>query len=412
MPVISVRIPQLGEGLQEARLVELLKKPGDTIKRDDPIYVMETDKAVSEVESPYDGTLVEWVAEPNSVLPIGTEIAKMEVAEGVEEIAAGHGPTHAADSPSSLPQAVAAAPVPISTTPQVAAANPATTSSRTRIPIPPRTRKYLREKGLLDKADQIPAAGKKLMPADVDRYIEDPAEALRIAAGGGEGFDVAELSASQQTLNYRMQRGVQNCVAATISVEVDWTALFEARQQTRETGGETSFAMLLACVTEAMKTHAGFRSSLSPDGKIVKTYHHVNLGVAVAIPGDLLRTAVVRDADKLPRHEFFEQLQQQIELVRDGADQIDGSTTVTVSNIGSAKVSWGIPVVVPPAGATLAVGAIYDRPIPTTDGFAFVKTATLTMTFDHRVINGVGAANFLNEVKQLAEAYALETSQV
>jgi pyruvate dehydrogenase E2 component (dihydrolipoamide acetyltransferase) len=134
--------------------------------------------------------------------------------------------------------------------------------------------------------------------------------------------------------------------------------------------------------------------------------------VAVAIPGDLLRTAVVRDADKLPRHEFFEQLQQQIELVRDGADQIDGSTTVTVSNIGSAKVSWGIPVVVPPAVATLAVGAIYDRPIPTTDGFAFVKTATLTMTFDHRVINGVGAANFLNEVKQLAEAYALETSQV
>ena len=406
MSVISVRIPQLGEGLQEARLVEFLKQPGDQIKRDEPIYVMETDKAVSEVESPYDGKLIEWVAEVNSVLPISTEIARMEVAEGVEEVPAGHGPTH--EMPAQVPPVTRSDASQTASDGSTSVERAVTERVASQVPIPPRTRKYLREKGLLDQAHLIPAAGKKLMPDDVDRYMENPEEALRLAAGGGEGFDVAELPATQQTLNYRMQRGVQSVVAATISIEVDWSALAAARNQTRDTTGETAFAMLLWCVTQAMKEHAGFRSSLSADGKMLKTYHHVNLGVAVAIPGDLLRTAVVRDADTLSREGFFGQLSERIEEVRDGADQIDASTTVTVSNIGSANVTWGVPVVVPPAVATLAVGSVFDKPIPDGEGFKFCKTAVLTLTFDHRVINGVGAANFLNDVRNLVENYQLQ----
>ncbi|MGL1659482.1 biotin/lipoyl-containing protein, partial [Vibrio parahaemolyticus] len=70
----------------------VLKKPGDTIKRDEHIYQMETDKAVMDVESPYEGTLVSWSADVDTILPIGGEVAKMEVAEGVEEMSAGHGP--------------------------------------------------------------------------------------------------------------------------------------------------------------------------------------------------------------------------------------------------------------------------------------------------------------------------------
>jgi pyruvate/2-oxoglutarate dehydrogenase complex dihydrolipoamide acyltransferase (E2) component len=90
MPIISIRIPQLGEGLQEALLVELLKQPGDTVARDEPIYVMETDKASTDVESPYGGTLIEWVVEPGTVLAIGAEVARIEVPEGIQETSAGH----------------------------------------------------------------------------------------------------------------------------------------------------------------------------------------------------------------------------------------------------------------------------------------------------------------------------------
>ena len=90
MPIISVRIPQIGEGLQEARLVAVLKQPGDHVKRDEPIYQMETDKAVMDVESPYEGVLVEWLGNPDDVLAIGAEVARMDVAGAVEETPA-HG---------------------------------------------------------------------------------------------------------------------------------------------------------------------------------------------------------------------------------------------------------------------------------------------------------------------------------
>src|SRR5688500_13354890 len=153
MPVISVRIPQMGEGLQEARLVGFLKNPGDTVRRDDPLYQMETDKAVMDVESPYDGKLVEWTAEEGKVLPIGSEIAKMEVADGVREMAAGHGPAL-------KPVAEQAA----ATLQEQAVVKEGPPRNAT---VPPRTRRLLKEKGLLDQAHLIPSRGDKLRPEDV-----------------------------------------------------------------------------------------------------------------------------------------------------------------------------------------------------------------------------------------------------
>src|SRR3954471_16328629 len=99
MPTVAVRIPQIGEGLQEARLVAVLKQPGEAVKRDEPIYQMETDKAVMDVESPYEGTLVEWLAEVDTILPIGGAVANMNVADGVSEVGGGHGPAPTAEAP-------------------------------------------------------------------------------------------------------------------------------------------------------------------------------------------------------------------------------------------------------------------------------------------------------------------------
>lgn len=391
MPVISIRIPQLGEGLQEALLVEFLKQPGDTIKRDDPIYVMETDKATTDVECPYDGTLVEWTVEPGTALEIGAEIGRMEVAEGVKEMPAGHGPAE-----TSAPEPVA---------PSTSAATATKKAVRSgKVMIPPKTRKYLKEKGLLDVADQIPASGSKLMPDDIDAYL---------ATGGGgaevdsESYDVVSLPMSQITLNYRLVRGTQVCVPVTVMNEMDWSAIGEARAKVRESGGPTGFAMACWCVVQALKKHDKFRSALSADGKSLKVFHHVNLGVAVALPGDEMVTAVVRDADKLDAEAFYTQLGQQIETARDGKDQADGATTITVSNIGKAGMRSGIPAIVAPAVATLALGETYNQPVPDGDSFRFRPTITATMSFDHRIANGVGAANFMNDVKNEIESFSI-----
>lgn len=409
MPVISVRIPQLGEGLQEALLVDFLKKPGDMVKRDEPIYVMETDKATTDVESPYEGRLVEWTVETGSVLAIGTEIARMEVAEGVREMAAGHGPPgdHQATTTSARP---AAAP------PETESAKPAAGSAvrRAAVAIPPRTRQYLKEKGLLDQADQIPAAGSKLMPDDVDRYLASrsaapaaTAPAATEAASSSADFEQVALPQSQIVLNYRLSRGTQVCVPVTVMNEISWRALESARHSVRDLGGPTGFAMACWCTVQAMKKHNKFRSTMSADGKSLRVYRRINLGVAVALPGDEMVTAVIRNADQLNQSQFFEAYKRQVETARNGKDQADESTTITISNIGKAGMRIGIAAIVAPAVATLAFGEVYSHPLPVQNGFVFEPMVVATLSFDHRIVNGVGAANFMNDIKREIEGFRL-----
>lgn len=398
MPIIPILIPQLGEGLQEALLVEFLKKPGDVIRRDDPIYIMETDKATTDVESPYDGVLVEWTVAPGSVLAIGTEIAKMEVAEGTQVMSAGHGP--AVDESSMASPGL-----------ESDAGDEDEASARetdTGVKIPPRTRKYLKEKGLLAVAQKIPAVGNKLMPEDVDRFIASGGvEAMSIPSVDSENYAVVPLSRHQLTLNYRMTRSAQQTIPVTVQTDVNWTAIEAARAATRQSGGPTSFVMSLWCVIEALKQHPKLRSSLASDGKHLNQYKHTNLGIAVSLPDDVLVTAVVRDADTLSQQDFFAACARQIELVRNGKDQADQSTTLTVSNIGKAGMRMGIPAIVAPAVATLALGEAYWQPVPSGDGYKFQSSVTFTLTFDHRILNGVGAANFMNDLKHLCETFQL-----
>jgi pyruvate dehydrogenase E2 component (dihydrolipoamide acetyltransferase) len=402
MPIIPILIPQLGEGLQEALLVEFLKKPGDKVRRDEPIYVMETDKATTDVESPYDGTLVEWTVETGSVLAIGTEIAKMEVAEGTQLMTAGHGPS---SDETELPEVSVA-----SEDGDEEDSRGSARETEAGVKIPPRTRKYLKDKGLLAVAEKIPAVGNKLMPEDVDRFIASGGvEAMSIPGVDSEKYDVVPLSRHQLTLNYRMTRSAQQTIPVTVQTEVNWTAIEAARAETRQAGGPTSFVMSLWCVVEALKKHPKLRSSLAADGKHLNQYKHTNLGIAVSLPDDVLVTAVVRDADVLQQASFFEACTHQIELARNGKDQADQSTTLTVSNIGKVGMRMGIPAIVAPAVATLAMGEAYWQPVPDANGsgYRFQSAVTFTLTFDHRILNGVGAANFMNDLKQLCENFKL-----
>ncbi len=384
MPVISVRIPQLGEGLQEALLVEFLKQPGDSVKRDEPIYVMETDKATTDVESPYEGTLVEWTVESGSVLEIGTEIAKMEVAEGVKEMPVGHGPEPVAAAPAS-------------------AAKKSGGSSGGRVMVPPKTRKYLKDHNLIDDLEKIPVSGSKMMPADVDAYLA--------SIGGGsvstDLYEIKKLPKSQIVLNYRLSRGVKACVPVTVMNEIDWSNVGAARAIARENNGPTGFGMACWAVVQALNDHEKFRSSLTADGNSLKVFHHVNLGIAVALPGDEMVTAVVQKADAMSADEFYQAYQTQVLAARDGKDQADEATTFTMSNIGKAGMRLGIPAIVAPAVATLALGEVYQQPVPDGDSFKFSPMVTATLSFDHRIANGVGAANFMNDFRSKIEAFSL-----
>ena len=405
MPIVSIRIPQMGEGLQEALLVQFHKQPGDTVRRDEAIYVMETDKATTDVESPYAGRLVEWLVKEGTVLPIGTQVATMEVQDSVSDTPTPNhlGTGHSSMGHSSLGKEVAQDAQGLDLDLDEDSA-----ISSGSISIPPRTRKLLKEKGLLDIAASIPRRGNKLMPEDVERFMESQTQSASSPEVPHDLYDEAPVSKQQITLNYRLHRSVQTTVPVTLVCEIDWTALHSARRQIKESSGkQTGFAMMLWCVVQALAKHPRFRTSLVGDSTVYRTYKQVNLGVAVALPEDSLVTAAIHGAEQMTRDVFFQTLAQKIELARQGVDQADPSITMSVSNIGTASMRLGIPAIVSPAVATLALGEVFDAPVPRGDGFAFQKRALLTLAFDHRIINGVGAAAFMNDLKDLIQRFEL-----
>lgn len=393
MPLISVRIPQLGEGLQEALLLDLLKQPGDQIFRDDPIYTMETDKAATDVESPYDGKLVQWLVEPGALLSIGTEIAKIEVADGVREVPNAHAPiveTALPAEPSSDSDSIPPGEHPL---------------RRSSARIPPKTRRFLKDNQLIESAYLIPACGEKLLISDVEAWLESGRNASATSTGQ---YVTTPLPKSQIILNHRLKQGFSTCIPVSAGIEISWKNIQSARETVKSAGGTaTGFAMACFVIAQALKQHERFRSTLSNDERSLMTYDDVNLGVAVTLPGDEMVTAVVRGADKMSQNEFFEAFANQIELARQGNDQADASTTLTVSNIGKAGLKFGIPAIVAPAVATLALGKVYPNAIPDGDGFRFEPTIQCTMCFDHRVANGVGAANMMNDIKEGIEQFSL-----
>lgn len=401
MPVVSLRIPQIGEGLQEARLVAVLKQPGDVVKRDEPIYQMETDKAVMDVESPYEGVLTEWLVTVDTVLPIGGEVAKMDVMGEVEE-APSHGHAPAAMAGSSATAVVEAPPV---QTPSVPA-GPSRNAD-----VPPRTRAYAKEKGISDEVlSSIPSAGSKLMPADIDAFLAGGTTASKPAAKAsapsGGAYRDTPVPGKQRILNSRMVRANSIVVPGTITCAVNWEPIERMRAKIKASGDSfqpSAFTMFAYAVAVALRDHAAFRTTI-PNDETYRVYNNVQLGIAVSLESLDLVTAVVEDADALSWIEFATKTREKIELARSGKDQVNEAVTISLTNMQSFGLRDAVPVVVSPSVATLFLGEVYNDLSSDVHGaLKLQRSANLALTFDHRVVNGVGAANFLNAVKSNAE---------
>lgn len=380
MAEVSIKIPQIGEGLQEARLVATLKQPGDAVKRDEPIYQMETDKAVMDVESPYEGTLVKWVASVDEILAIGADVAVIETSDKVQEEATDAG------------QPAEAAPV------AAASASPTAAGSRRR-DIPPRTRAYAKEKGLSDQdIAGIPETGSKIMPKDVDAF-------LAAGSGGGEGYSEQQMSSAQRLLSSRLVRGSQLAVPGTETIVSDWSHIEKLRAEIKDSGDEfspSSFTMFAFAVAQVMSKHPYFRSTIVGDSTI-RTYDHANLGIAVALEGDQLVIAKIENADTLNWRDFADRMRERIDHARAGNDQADASIPLTITNMQSFGLRDAVAVVVPPSVATLFLGEAYNGLDQTVSELKLQRCANIGLTFDHRLINGVGAAQLLADVRSNVE---------
>lgn len=351
MAIVDILVPQMGEGLQEVLVVNLVRKPGERVRRDEVLYSMETDKATMEVESPHDGVLREWLVEEGDTLPIGAPIARLEV-DGAAEA-------------------------------QAASASPAPVAHDLRA-IPPRTRAVAREKGIPDDVlVTIPSAGPRLMPEDLDRFLATPAVTTHADR---------TLSVPDRALIHRLRRSAAVVIPAVARRVVPWDPIRRCADDLRARGGDlqpTSFNCIAWAIVRAVAAHPKFRSTLVRE-EIVREWNHVNLGIAVAATSGELTTAVVRAADALTFPEFVAQAKERVAAARRGDDQADETVQMHLTYMGGYELTDAIPVLVAPAAGVVFIGAPFAQ-----DG---VQVVNLTLTFDHRLVHGVEAAEFLRTV--------------
>jgi pyruvate dehydrogenase E2 component (dihydrolipoamide acetyltransferase) len=200
-------------------------------------------------------------------------------------------------------------------------------------------------------------------------------------------------------------RGSQNFVQGTMSVIVKWDCIERERERQKATGDPfqpSVFTMFAFAVAQALKDHSEFRSTLAGE-ETVRTYDKASLGIAVGLPGDELVLAVVEDAAGLSWREFAQQMREKIDLARAGNDQAHEGVSISLTNMQAFGLRDAVPVVVAPSVATLFLGEAYFGQDPQSEEPRTVRLANVALSFDHRLINGVGAAKFLGAIKQTVE---------
>jgi pyruvate dehydrogenase E2 component (dihydrolipoamide acetyltransferase) len=261
---------------------------------------------------------------------------------------------------------------------------------------------------LSDKETQIPpSAPTPAVSTRTRSKVATPVTAKPVSKGSitsPVAFEDIALPTAQRTLIYRLQTATQAIIPATLELLIPWKPVEDTRESLRESGVECSQFLVFAwCVALASRNHPAFRSALLNDSTM-RRYAHLHMGIAVARPGDELLIARVADSDTLSLTGFVAAAQGAIGRAREGKDQASNDIQISLTNMASTGARFGIPVVAAPAVSTLFIGAPWDEAYPIEGGgIGFRRLASMVMTFDHRMANGIGAANFMNEIVHTLE---------
>jgi 2-oxoisovalerate dehydrogenase E1 component len=310
----AITVPILGEGIRVARVVSILKHPGETIRADDALCEVETDKAVFPIECDEDGILGEWCVSVDDEVKVGQDLVELKM----------NGP--------------------------VSGGSP------------------------------------------VQKEVSLPYDEQKRTGG----------------LSQEAVKQLQGIIPATIDITCRWEAVRDARLRSKKTAAGTmsTTTMCAWAVTQAIKKHERF-ASVVRDNDLVYDPERFDLGVAVALPGDALETAVVKRANQLEWDAFPEVFNEALRRTRHGEADSKNRVSISISSMAAYNVRSAIPIVVPPAIATLFIGAPYQLPDPKSKEGGTMEVCSLVLTFDHRWINGVGAAAFLSDVRKGIERFDL-----
>ena len=252
-------------------------------------------------------------------------------------------------------------------------------------------------------ADQFQAAAKTSADG-VDAAV--PSKELLVAPEDRRHYNIAPA------LSPTITRKLSHVIAANLQIDARWGAIRKARDAAKEKEGKNApspSVMIAWAVLQAMEKHPPFRRLILEEDQIIQN-DDFDLGIAVALEGDRLATAVIVDANKKSWPEFVSAYNETVGATRSG--RVDAmNAPVVITSLGAFGVKAGAPIVVPPSVGTLFVGTAHRELIPNGKKNETAEVVTLSLTFDHRVVNGAGAASFVHEVKEQIERFKIPAAK-
>lgn len=419
MGVTPIKMPQLGESVTEGTVDKWLKREGDYVERDEPLVEVVTDKVNAEVPSPFAGRLQRIAIDEGATVPIGAVIAEMEV-EGAGEAAASAQAAPAATAP-----APAAGAPPAPTAP--AAPTPATPAEGPRPRLSPVVRRLVEEHGVDLSQLRGSGDGGRVTRDDVLAFVErrdrgaaatpppapaptEPTPATPAPATDGRE-ELVPLSTMRRSIAEHMVRSVTTAPHAWTLIEVDVSELVRYREAEKDGFRErhgvalTYLPFVIQIVCDALRAHPHLNATWTDEGILVK--HYINMGIAVAVPEGLL-VPVIHDADRLGFADLaraIDDLSSRARSRRLRPEDVQGGT-FTLNNTGANGSIASGPIINQPQAAILTTERITKRPVVVgEDGIAVRPIMNMCMSFDHRVIDGKTAGDFVNFVKDALERW-------
>lgn len=390
---VKITLPKLGESIVSATVVQWFKQVGDRIERDEPLLEVSTDKVNSEIPSPVAGVLQQILAVADQEVQVGEPLAILTTGQQSATV------------------------VPISSAPSISSS---TDSSENRDFLSPSVMRLLQEKGIaLTEIESIPRSGEggRLTKKDVEQYALSKTKApcpLRKELSA-EGADRVKMTAMRKAIADNMVRSFYEAPHASLVTEVDVTDLVkiiqEKKQEFLQTHGAklTITAFVARAIARAIQAYPLINASLDGDTILMKRFVH--LGIAVSVEQGVM-VPVLRNCQQLKLSEIATHIASLAEKARNNklapSEVQEGSITMT--NFGMTGTLIGIPIIRYPEVAIVGLGAITKKVTAMPDDSIAIRSLMMvSLTFDHRVLDGLYGCGFLNELKKhLEEDVSLE----
>jgi pyruvate dehydrogenase E2 component (dihydrolipoamide acetyltransferase) len=410
-----VYMPKLSDTMTEGVVAEWTKKVGDKVSSGEVLAEIETDKATMEFESFFDGVLLHIGVEKGKAAPVNAILAIIgQAGEDISALLAGAPAPVAvkeeeAPVPASTPAAVPVAPIaPVAPAP-VVSAPAAVPSSNTsgRVLASPLAKKMAQEKGIDISA--VPGSGEagRIVKRDVDHYVPYTAPvsaAMYSAPAGTESFEDENVSQMRKVIARRLAESKFTAPHFYLTLDIDMDNAIAARKTLNSTEGvKVSFNdMVVKAVAMSLRQHPAVNSAWL--GDVIRRNHHVHIGVAVAVEDGLL-VPVVRFADTKGFQQIGNEVREFAKKAKDKKLQPSDweGNTFTISNLGMFGIESFTAIINPPDSCILAVGGIKEVPVVKKGQVVPGNVMKVTLSCDHRVVDGASGAAFLQTFKGFME---------